>query len=67
LRNYIQPIESNAIKNGSVTEELKKWLTWADQKVSWYEPLINEPDPLLNDYHKKNPHQRFLEGMAITI
>ena len=61
LRNYIKTVEANAIKNGNYTEELKKWHTWAEQKVSWYDPLINEPDPLLNDDHKTNLFKDFLK------
>ena len=29
LRNYIQTVESNAVKNGTVSEELKTWMNWA--------------------------------------
>jgi hypothetical protein len=35
-----------------VTEKLTKRLAWAEQKVSSYNPLVNGPDPLLNDHHK---------------
>jgi hypothetical protein len=52
LRNYIQTVEANAIKNDIFTEEFMTWMTWAEQKVSWYDPLINGSDPILNDYHK---------------
>jgi len=44
LRNYIRTFESNAFKKGKKTKELKKWLAWADKKVSWYDPLINADD-----------------------
>ena len=61
LRNYIQTVETNAVKNGNVSEEFKTWMNWAEKKVSWYDPLINDPDPLLNDYHKTQLFKDFLK------
>jgi hypothetical protein len=61
LRNYIQTVEANAVKNGSVSEEFTTWMNWAEKKVSWYDPLINDPDPLLNDYHKTHLFKDFLK------
>jgi len=61
LRNYIRTVESNASKKGKMTKELKKWLTWADKKVSWYDPLINADDPLLDDDHKTHLFKDFLK------
>jgi hypothetical protein len=61
LRNYILTVESNAIKNGTVSEEFKTWMNWAEKKVSWYDPLINDPDPLLNDHHKTHLFKEFLK------
>src|SRR4030042_822541 len=61
LRNYIHTVEENAAKNGTITEELKTWMNWAEKKVSWYDPLINDPDPLLNDHHKTHLFKEFLK------
>ena len=61
LRNYIQTVEANAVKNGTVSEEFKTWMNWAEKKVSWYDPLINDPDPLLNDHHKTHLFKEFLK------
>jgi hypothetical protein len=61
LRNYIQTVEVNAVKNGTVSEEFKTWMNWAEKKVSWYDPLINDPDPLLNDHHKTHLFKDFLK------
>jgi hypothetical protein len=61
LRSYIRTIEVNAVKNGTVSEELKTWMNWAEKKVSWYDPLINDPDPLLNDHHKTHLFKEFLK------
>jgi len=32
LRNYIQTVETNAVKNGTVSEEFKTWMNWAEKK-----------------------------------
>jgi hypothetical protein len=61
LRNYIKTVEANTDKEGKLTEEFTNWLTWAEKKVSWYDPLINEPDPLLNDHHKTHLFKEFLK------
>lgn len=61
IRTYIQTVELNTIKNGNLTEEYIKWKTWAEQKVSWYDPLVNGTDPLLNDYHKTNIFKELLK------
>src|SRR5690606_14632420 len=49
LRNYIQTIESNAIKNDKMTEELKVWLQWIKDKADWYDPLIEKEDELFEN------------------
>ena len=61
LWNYIQTVETNAVKNGTVSEELKTRMNWAENKVSWYDPLINDPDPLLTDHHKTHLFKDFLK------
>ncbi len=61
LRSYIQMVEANAVKNGTASEEFKTWMNWAEKKVAWYDPLINEPDPLLNDHHKTQLFKEFLK------
>ena len=61
LRNYIKTVETNADKTGKMSNELKEWLIWADKKVSWYDPLVNADDPLLNDEHKTQLFKDFLK------
>ena len=61
IRNYIQTVEKDAMKKGNITEEFTQWLAWAEQKVSWYDPLINGPDHLLNDHHKTHLFKEFLK------
>lgn len=61
IRVYIQTIEANAIKNGNMSDELKSRISWANEKVDWYDPLINKKDSLLNDNDKKNFFKEFLK------
>jgi hypothetical protein len=61
IRSYIQTVESDAMEKGSITEEFIQWLAWAEQKVLWYDPLVNGPDPLLNDDHKTHLFKLFLK------
>lgn len=46
LRNYIEVVESNAIKNNKLTQELNDWLQWIKDKADWYDPLIEKEDEL---------------------
>jgi hypothetical protein len=61
LRDYIQTVEANINEKGNSTEEFTNWLAWAKQKVSWYDPLVNGPDPLLNDQHLTYLFKEFLK------
>ena len=61
IRNYSQKIEANAMKKGNTTEEPTRWLAWAEQKVSWYDLLVNSPDHLINDQHKTYLFKVFLK------
>lgn len=61
IRNYIQTVEADSMNKGNITEEFTQWLAWAEQKVSWYDPMVNGPDPLLNDNHKTHLFKEFLK------
>lgn len=61
IRTYIQAVEINTIKNGNLYDEFNSWKTWAEQKVSWYDPMINGTDHLLGDYHKTNIFKELLK------
>ncbi|MFN8240735.1 MAG: hypothetical protein U0X39_08300 [Bacteroidales bacterium] len=52
IRTYIQTVESSASRLGMAEEDFKRWKEWANQKASWYDPLINANDNLLQEYHK---------------
>jgi len=49
MRNYIKAVETNAIKNNSLTEELKNWIQWANNKTDWYDPIIQKDDELFTN------------------
>lgn len=53
LRNYINEVESKAIDNNNLTDEIKTWLIWARKKADWYDPFIESEDELLNDIDKE--------------
>jgi len=44
IRNYIQAIETNAINNNTLTNELKVWVNWAKEKADWHDPIIQKGD-----------------------
>jgi len=61
IRNYIQTVEANPGKQVTDIEEFTNWLAWAKQKLAWYDPLVNGPDPLLNEQHKTQLFKDFLK------
>jgi hypothetical protein len=61
LCTHIKTFEANIIKNGETTKDFLMWKAWAEQKISWYDPLIDGQDPLLTDYHKTNLFKDFLK------
>ena len=61
IREYIKTVEAKAIENEPLTDELKDWIQWANNKADWYDPLINGDDPLLDDVYKTNIFKEFLK------
>ncbi|ESU19170.1 hypothetical protein FCR2A7T_25930 [Flavobacterium cauense R2A-7] len=53
-RNYIKATEEKAIAENNLTDDLKSWLKWANNKVDWFDPFINREDELLNDKDKED-------------
>jgi hypothetical protein len=53
LRNYVETIELKATKEGQLSTELHDWIKWARNKIAWFDPLINQSDPLLDDKYRK--------------
>ena len=56
-RNFIAATEQNAIKENSLTEELKEWIKWANEKADWFDPFTNKKDELLNDNDREEFHK----------
>jgi len=53
IRSYINDMESLKKDQDSEQREIDEWLTWAKNKVDWYDPNINLEDPLLGDVNKE--------------
>lgn len=56
-RNFINATEQKAIQENSLTEELKDWIKWANEKTDWFDPFINREDELLNDNDREEFHK----------
>ncbi len=50
LREYIIAIEEKNKRERKLSNELKEWIEWANQKADWYDPLVNKEDPLLGTF-----------------
>ena len=48
-RNFIKATEQKAITENNLTEELKEWIKWANDKADWMDPTSAKQDELLND------------------
>jgi hypothetical protein len=53
IRDYVNDIESSAKKNDTISDELSNWITWAKEKLDWYDPSIAKEDELLKDVNKE--------------
>lgn len=53
LRNFIKELESNAIKENKLSEELSNWIKWSIDKADWFDPIVNKKDELLSDKDKE--------------
>jgi len=49
LRRYIDNAEAHAIKNNTLTDEMKKSFSWAREKANWYDPILASEDEYLAD------------------
>lgn len=56
-RNYIAATEQKAIRENNLTEELKDWIKWANEKADWFDPFTNKEDDLLNDNDREEFHK----------
>jgi hypothetical protein len=60
LRNYIDVIENNLENRITTSDVGEEWIRWANQKIDWYDPIINQDDLLLDDSHKATAFSEFL-------
>ena len=56
-RNFIAATEQKATKENNLTEELKEWIKWANEKADWFDPFTNKEDDLLNDNDREEFHK----------
>ncbi|WP_197062574.1 hypothetical protein [Muricauda sp. MAR_2010_75] len=47
LRSYIQDFKRYHESKGELTEEILKWLEWANEKIEWFDPMIEKEILLL--------------------
>jgi hypothetical protein len=53
MRDYIKAVKNSAIGRNELSEDLQNWINWANDKVDWYDPLVNKVDKLLGFYKNK--------------
>jgi hypothetical protein len=53
LRRYINELETRALKETLLPEDLQQYLAWARKKADWYDPFINAVDEFLGDADKE--------------
>jgi hypothetical protein len=58
LRQYIESLETE--KN--LDDERKEWLSWAKQKLNWFDPFVKGSDELLNDSDREKLIQELYES-----
>lgn len=56
-RNFIKVTEQKAIAENNLTDELKDWLKWANEKADWFDPFTNREDELLNENNREELHK----------
>lgn len=56
-RNFIAATEQNAINENNLTDELKEWIKWANEKADWFDPFTSRKDELLNDNDREEFHK----------
>jgi hypothetical protein len=54
LRSYIDAVETKALANNNLSDEIINWLHWAREKADWYDPFIEKEDEFLNEVDKDN-------------
>lgn len=52
IRDYLNAFERDAAEKGGLTDEIKSWIQWGRNKLSWFDPLVNREDELLSNLQK---------------
>ena len=65
IRNYLRKMEHHSKKAGEISDKLKLWLDWANEKVDWFDPFINKEDPLLDGFDKIKISRGFLSNQEL--
>jgi hypothetical protein len=53
LRKYIAEVEIKAKENNSLTDDVLKWLEWANNKVEWYDPFTEIADVIFDKVNRE--------------
>jgi hypothetical protein len=53
LRKYIAEVEIKAKENNSLTDDVLKWLDWANNKVEWYDPFTEKEDEIFEKVNRE--------------
>jgi hypothetical protein len=56
-RRFIKATEQKAIEENNVTDELKDWIKWANEKADWFDPFTKREDELLNENDREELHK----------
>ncbi|HZX74477.1 MAG TPA: hypothetical protein VFE57_08655 [Cyclobacteriaceae bacterium] len=54
VRDYINHIESQALANNTITDEMKEWISWGRKKADWFDPTLPDQDVLLKNIDIEN-------------
>jgi hypothetical protein len=55
LRAYINAVKNNAVSEDRLSEDLMKWIIWAQAKADWLDPLVHVSDLILDAPYPKKP------------
>ena len=53
LRKYIAEVEIKAKEKNSLTNDVLKWLEWANNKVEWYDPFTEIEDEIFEKVNRE--------------
>jgi len=66
IRAYVHRVESKAIKEEKMTEEIQSWIDWARKKADWIDPQIEAADELLSDINKDKLFEESKSGAGFN-